>query len=83
MIPSWIGGLTELDIFDLKNAWIDSLTDEVFSLKKLSILKLTSNIKELSPLIGNLVDLNELTLEMPNLSTLPDSMLKLNGLTSL
>ena len=28
MIASWIGGLTELDIFDLKNAWIDNLTDD-------------------------------------------------------
>ena len=80
-LPKSISNLQNLEELDLSRNGLHSVPSQVYSLKKLKILKLGYNeIYKISDSISNLTNLKELSLIIDSITNLPESMKMLKGL---
>lgn len=79
-IPEWIGEFKELTTLDLSKTKATNFPKAIYSLRKLYLLKIESSEDTLSTEIGELTNLKDLWLQMPNIQAIPEQIFKLGNL---
>ncbi len=76
-VPEWIGTLKDLISLDLGKTGLKNFPSSIFNLKNLEVLKIESSYSSISEEIGVLTKMKQLILLMPNLRSLPATMVNM------